>query len=76
MIHVNLHVYHVNPNMTIVLIRNRICHVYVAKATRLQIVWTVTKLFKPIEMSHSYQWDQSISVSRVLGWYFSLSFKF
>ena len=26
--------------------------------------------FKPNEISHCYQWDQSISILRVAGWYF------
>ena len=32
--------------------------------------------FKPNGISHSYQLDQSISVFRVVGWYFSFLFKF
>ena len=32
--------------------------------------------FKPNELSYLYQLDQSISVLRVVGWYFSLILKF
>ena len=32
--------------------------------------------FKPNEIPHSYQLDKSISVLRVVGWYFSFLFKF
>ena len=31
--------------------------------------------FKPNEISHSYQFDQSISVLRAVWWYFSFLFK-
>ena len=32
--------------------------------------------YKPNGNSHDYQLDQSISVLRVVGWYFSFLFKF
>ena len=32
--------------------------------------------FKPNGISHCYQFDKSISVLRVVGWYFTFLFKF
>ena len=37
--------------------------------------YSVVNPFEPNEISHSYQLDQSISVLRIVGWYFSFLFK-